>query len=110
MRSVRRSLVVSLRQSLRRSLTLLLRLLAVTSLFILVTISPAYSQTTTTTPCDPLPTNPTTLSADPQVWATCKTQHDVENLRADVLFGGAILIVLTSAVFVSRLLVGSTKQ
>jgi len=109
MQSVAQCKRVCKRRLVRQSLTLVLLPLAVTSTCISTT-SPAYSQTTTTTPCDPMPTNPTTLSPEAQTWAACRTQHDVENLRADVLYGGAILIVLTAAVFVSRLLMGAGKQ
>jgi hypothetical protein len=109
MQSAKRLRRVSLRQSLRRLLTLMLLLPAVMLPCISATTSPAYSQTTTTTPCDPTPTDPVLSTVDPQTWAACRTQHDVENLRADALYGIAILIALAAALFVSSLLVASRK-
>lgn len=99
MRLAMRSPRESLGLLLRHMLTLGLLLLAVMSLSTLATISPAYAQTTTTTPCSPMPTNPMSSTPDADIWAQCQTQHDTENLRADVLFGLAILITLSAAMF-----------
>lgn len=99
-----------------RLLTLVLLLLAATSLCISATTLPASSQTTTTEPTTTTTTEATTTTTvwapcvnplTDEAWAACRTQHDVENVRADVIFGGALLIVLTAAIFVSRLFHGA---
>lgn len=123
MQSARQSPPVWRRLLVRRLLTLGLLLLAATSALYLATISPAASQTTTTEPPTTTTTAPTTTTLPPtttttgppcmspqteEAWAACRTAHDMENLRADVLFGLVILIALVAAIFVSKLLIGSS--
>lgn len=111
MQSVKRSQAESQRRLVRRSLTLMLLLPVVVLTCISVTGLPASSQTTTTEPTTTTTTAPTTTTTwqpcqsplTDEAWAACRTQHDVENLRADVLLGGAILIALAAAIFVARL-------
>lgn len=90
---------VSLKRLLLRSLTLGLLLVAMLPFTLDITSQASFAQTTTTTPCSPMPTNPLTSSPDAQTWAVCQTQHDTENLRADALFGLALLVTLSAAMF-----------
>lgn len=114
-----------------RLLTLGLLLLVGVSLSILATTSPALSQTTTTEPTTTTTEAPTTTTEAPttttteppttttwvpcqnpttdEAWSDCRIQHDTENMRADILFGGAIVIVLASAMLVSSLFRGGGK-